>query len=85
MKKYFSFFSSLSCHQNFKGVEATPESHRAPLCLKIRKIQAAEKMRMAGRLRQETTVTLKWIAQRLQMGTWTNLNHHLYWAKRHQA
>jgi hypothetical protein len=26
---------------------------------------------MARRLRQETTLSLKWIAQRLQMGTWT--------------
>jgi hypothetical protein len=26
---------------------------------------------MARRLRRETTMSLKWIAQRLQMGTWT--------------
>ena len=30
-----------------------------------------EKIKMALRLRQETTMTLKWIAQRLNMGTWT--------------
>ena len=45
----------------------------------------SKKVRIAARLRKETTVTLKWIAQRLHMGTWTNLNHHLYWAKRNQA
>jgi hypothetical protein len=28
------------------------------------------KVRIARRLRQETTVSLKWIAQRLQMGSW---------------
>lgn len=29
------------------------------------------KVRIAGRLRKETTMTLKWIAQHLHMGTWT--------------
>jgi hypothetical protein len=29
-------------------------------------------VRMARRLRQETTMTLKWIAQRLRMGSWTH-------------
>src|SRR5438105_4027923 len=36
------------------------------------------KLAAATRLRQETTVTLKWISQRLQMGTWTHLNKRLY-------
>ena len=44
-----------------------------------------KKVRIAARLRRETTVTLKWIAQRLHMGTWTNLNNHLYLAKRNQT
>ena len=30
------------------------------------------------RLRQETTMTLKWIAVRLGMGAWTHLNRRLY-------
>jgi hypothetical protein len=30
-----------------------------------------EKVKVAGRLRQETTMSLKWIAQRLSMGSWT--------------
>jgi hypothetical protein len=41
-----------------------------------------EKLKLAARLRVETTVTVKWIAQRLRMGTWTHLNHLLYWQRR---
>jgi putative transposase len=41
-----------------------------------------EKLKLALRLRAETTVTVKWIAQRLHMGTWTHLNHLLYWHRR---
>lgn len=36
------------------------------------------KVAVAARLRQETTVTLKWISQRLHMGAWTHLNKRLY-------
>jgi len=36
------------------------------------------KIRLAARLREETTMTLKWIAARLQMGAWTHLNKRLY-------
>ena len=35
-------------------------------------------VKVALRLRQETTVTLKWISARLQMGAWTHLNKRLY-------
>jgi putative transposase len=38
-----------------------------------------EKLRIAGRLRQETTMTLGWIAATLRMGTKTYLSHLLYW------
>jgi putative transposase len=41
-----------------------------------------EKLKLAVRLRVETTVTVKWIAERLCMGTWTHLNHLLYWHRR---
>jgi putative transposase len=41
-----------------------------------------KKVRLAARLRKETTVTLKWIAQRLHMGTWTHVSNRLYWAQR---
>jgi putative transposase len=37
-----------------------------------------EKVRLARRLRAETTVTLKWIASTLAMGTWTYVANRLY-------
>jgi len=33
----------------------------------------AEKVKIALRLRRENIMTLKWIAQRLKMGSWTNV------------
>jgi hypothetical protein len=39
------------------------------------------KVALAQRLRRETTVTLAWIAARLQMGTKTHA-HLLYWSRR---
>ena len=38
-----------------------------------------KKLKMALRLRRETTMTLSWIAQRLHMGTKTHLSHLIYW------
>ncbi len=38
----------------------------------------AVKLAVAARLRQETTMTLKWIARRLHLGTWKHLNRRLY-------
>ena len=35
------------------------------------------KVRLARRLRQETTMSLKWIAQRLNMGSWTYVSNLL--------
>ena len=35
------------------------------------------KVAMARRLRKETTMSLKWIAQRLQMGSWTYVSNLL--------
>jgi hypothetical protein len=40
------------------------------------------KLRMALRLRRETTMTLSWIAQRLHMGATTHLSHLIYWHAR---
>jgi REP element-mobilizing transposase RayT len=34
-----------------------------------------EKVKIALRLRRESIMTLKWIAQRLQMGSWTNVSN----------
>src|SRR5208337_3432566 len=36
-----------------------------------------KKLKLAERLRAETTASTKWIAERLHMGTWTYLNHLL--------
>ena len=41
-----------------------------------------KKVAVAERVRQETTMTAAWIAQRLRMGTKTHLTHLLYWNKR---
>ncbi len=38
----------------------------------------AGKVRVARRLREETTMSLKWIAQRLQMGSWTYVSNLLH-------
>lgn len=40
------------------------------------------KLRIARRLRVETTMTMQWIAARLHMGTKSHLSHLLYWDKR---
>jgi len=44
-----------------------------------------EKVKLAARLRAETTVTLKWVAKRLRMGVWTGLNHLLYLHRRAES
>lgn len=36
------------------------------------------KIRLARRLRAETSVTLKWIAEHLHMGSWTHVSNRLY-------
>jgi len=36
----------------------------------------ADKVRIAARLRQETTMTLNWIAVELQLGSWTYLSNN---------
>jgi len=41
-----------------------------------------KKIKIALRLRKETTMTLSWIAHRLHMGTKTHLSHLLYWQGR---
>jgi REP element-mobilizing transposase RayT len=41
----------------------------------------ARKIRIAQRLRAETAVTLKWIAEELHMGTWTHVANRLQNAK----
>ena len=46
--------------------------------LKKRPKGDAAKVALAARLRAETTLTVRWIAQRLEMGTRGHLNHLLY-------
>jgi len=36
------------------------------------------KLALAARLRRETTLTIRQIAQRLAMGSWKSLNHKLH-------
>jgi hypothetical protein len=43
------------------------------------------KLEVAVRLRRETTMTLAWIAEQLQMGTKTHLAHLLYWQGRESS
>jgi REP element-mobilizing transposase RayT len=43
------------------------------------------KLAAAARLRQETTMTLKWISRRLEMGAWTHLNRRLYEQRQSEA
>ncbi len=45
--------------------------------LKNRRKGDPEKVKIALRLRRESIMTLKWIAARLQMGTWTNVSNCL--------
>jgi len=46
---------------------------------------APEKVRMAERLRAETTLSLKRVAERLHLGTWTNTSNLLYKARKQQS
>jgi hypothetical protein len=45
--------------------------------LRLRRKGDSEKVKIAARLRQETIMTLKWIARRLQMGSWTHVSNCL--------
>jgi REP element-mobilizing transposase RayT len=53
--------------------------------LTLRKKGDPAKVRMARRLRTETTMTLHWIAARLHMGTKGHLSHLLYWQQRAES
>jgi len=39
------------------------------------------KLKLAKQLREQTTMTLKWISKRLHTGNWTHLNNRLYHLK----
>ena len=59
------FLKSLAeaCHKT--GFEISAKTHRA-------------KLAMVGRLRRETTLTIRAIAERLHMGSWKSVNNRLY-------
>jgi hypothetical protein len=50
--------------------------------LRTRRKGVPQKLAMARRLRNETTMTLAWIADRLDMGVKGHLSHLLYWENR---
>ena len=45
--------------------------------LSIRRKGDPEKVQMASQLRAQTTMTLRWIEQRLKMGAWTHVSNCL--------
>jgi hypothetical protein len=51
---------------------------RRQFALQMEQRRDSEKVRVARRLRAETTVSLKWIAQRLEMGCWTHAANPIY-------
>ena len=65
-------------------VEGLARAHWKPGELPQRKKSDPVKVALALRLRQETTLTLKWIAERLHMGSWEYLSRLLYQARRAQ-
>lgn len=58
--------------EELKRLNWTPKNLKATLKGDKRKIG------IARRVRAETTMTLKWIAERLDMGTWTHVANRLY-------
>src|ERR1035437_10220667 len=44
-----------------------------------------QEVKLAGRLRRETTLSLKWIARRLPMGSWTCVSNLLNERSRHRC
>ena len=46
--------------------------------LRLRPKGDKEKVRIAGRLRAETTISLKWIAEHLEMGSWVHAANRIY-------
>ena len=53
--------------------------------LQLRRKGDAFKVRLAEKLRAQTTVTLRWIATRLCIGTRGHLTHLLYWRNRKKS
>jgi REP element-mobilizing transposase RayT len=73
---------SVEAHAETIVTEELIKRKWSELMLTARRKGDAVKVAMAQRLQRETTVTLAWIAKRLQMGTRTYLAHLLYWKRR---
>ena len=52
-------------------------------CSGVVELNAPSAVLLARRLRQETTMSLKWIAERLQMGSWTYVSNLLRQNRQH--
>src|SRR5258705_157171 len=57
--------------------EGLRKAHWTEAHLRRRRKSDPVKIGLAAQLRRETTMTLKWIPERLQMGAWTHLNKRL--------
>jgi len=64
-------------HQNITGRKELKRRGWKEPELGLRPKGDKVKIAMAKRLRKETTMTLKWIASRLQMGSWTYVSNLL--------
>ena len=65
-------------------LEELAERRWAPGELRRRAKGDLEKVKIAQRLREETTMTLGWVAERLVMGSVGYLNNRLYLWRHHQ-
>jgi hypothetical protein len=74
-----------SAEERAEGIiheELKRKGWRGEKALQERRKGDAFKVRLAERVRAETTMTLRWIAERLRMGTRGHLPHLLYWQNR---
>jgi hypothetical protein len=74
-------FNTLSA-ETILGKLKFREKRFGKVCKRRFGVQTDAKVKIARRLRQETTMTLKWIADRLRMGTWTHVTNRLYHLKK---
>jgi hypothetical protein len=69
--------SSAFLSLGFKNLDPSLLFHRS-----ISDASPEAEVKIAMRLRRESIMTFKWIAERLKMGTSMHLNHLLYWHRR---
>jgi DNA-directed RNA polymerase specialized sigma24 family protein len=66
------------CADERSEIEAMKRLGWTKVELARRKKGDAAKVALARRLRSETAVSLRWIAEKLHMGTWTHVSNRLY-------